>query len=108
MKNISITIVTKKGQTRAVNVIVDDETAKVLETLSDENYKREYLYGEYLMQEREKWYSRKAVSLDDIVGSGIEPCMDGDLGEIIQASNIRIYEHKLTQPYVARRNYIFR
>lgn len=95
MKKLEITITTKKGKVKTVAVYVDDETAKALDQLNDEEYRQQYRYEEYLMQERDKWHRRKTVSLDAIIEKGDEPCSDKDLlDEIIKTDEQKEELHK--------------
>ena len=66
MKKLFTNVVTKSGEIKEVSVLVDDQTATILEQVTDEERNR-YLRDEYKMALRNRTETRRHISLTEKV-----------------------------------------
>lgn len=72
MKKLKATITKKDGTQKEVFVLVDEQTAEMLEQLSDEKMVNDYLEEEYKMYMADVREQRNAQSLEGYMKQGIE------------------------------------
>lgn len=71
MKQLTTTIM-RKGKEKTIAVLLDDETARLLEECGDEQLKHEYLVEEYKAQLVERSETRRHQSLEKSMEAGFD------------------------------------